>query len=89
MLRRRPPVLTNQPVRLNANHPGLQKHLPATFKYDVWGPRKTWVKQVPVPVEQTANKTLWGPQRELVYNRKKRKMEVKVFEHSPWVSFIY
>ena len=85
MLRRRPPVTNLTPIRYNAQHPGLQKNLPATFKYDVWGPRKTWVKEVPVPFEGE-NKTLWGPQRQLVYNKKKKKMEIQIVENSPFVS---
>ena len=85
MFRRRPPVTNLTPIRYNAQHPGLQKNLPATFKYDVWGPRKTWVKEVPVPFEGE-NKTLWGPQRQLVYNKKKKKMEIQIVENSPFVS---
>jgi len=83
MLRRRPPVTYLAQIRYNAQHPGLQKNLPATFKYDVWGPRKTWIKEVPVPFEDE-NKTLWGPQRQLVYNKKKKKMEIQIVENSPF-----
>lgn len=72
------------PLRLSTRFKVIQ-NLPQLYKYDVWGPRKTWVKEMPVPVEES-RKTLWGPARTLVWDKRQQKMIVKTEEHSPFVS---
>lgn len=70
------------PLRLSTRFKVIQ-NLPQLYKYDVWGPRKTWVKEMPVPVEES-RKTLWGPARTLVWDKRQQKMIVKTEEHSPF-----
>jgi len=71
------------PIRLSSRT--KVKALPQLYKYDVWGPRKTWIKEVHIDVEKQSD-TLWGPNRRAVWDKKQQKMVVKYEEHSDFVS---
>lgn len=57
--------------------------VPQTMKYGVWGLRKTWIKEVPVPYEP--GQKVWGKEKVVVWSKWRREMVVKTKEHSEWV----
>jgi|ERR1712130_107959 len=56
--------------------------VPQTMKYGVWGLRKTWIKEVPVPYEP--GQKVWGKEKVVVWSKWRREMVVKTKEHSEW-----
>ena len=64
---------------------GLQnvEVVPQMMKYGVWGLRKTWIKELPVPYEP--KQKVWGKHKVVVWSKWRREMVVKTKEHSEWV----
>ena len=57
----------------------------ALMKFDTWGARKTFVKEV--PLERVENKVLWGEQKVVKWSRRKQEMIVVTEKQSEIVSY--
>jgi len=53
------------------------------MKTEFWGPRKTWVKETPLPANLEEQPTVWGEEKVAVWNRKKNEIEIRKKVYSP------
>lgn len=56
----------------------------ALMKFDTWGARKTFVKEV--PLERAEDEALWGEQRVVKWSKRKQEMVVVTEKQSQIVS---
>ena len=56
----------------------------ALMKFDTWGARKTFVKEV--PLERAENEALWGERKIVKWSRRKQEMVVVTEKQSEIVS---